>query len=250
MPRLLQPNSMKRPKKPAKLLHAGILLAAAAYAAAPLGFRMPAVAAASANASTLPLNSSVLFVLDDTISSHAKTGTVVRAHLRDPLVVGGVTVAAAGTPVQIEVTQTSAAEMGNVDGYVDIFINPLPLADGKTLPLETPASHLNRQMTAGQQSTQAAADQTGDIFVPYYLFYHILRKGADVNLRPGTVIPARTGATIEVSGGRVTLIAPAPIVNAGDTPRPAFQPAPLETPPGYVPPTPKASPTVRPTQTP
>lgn len=226
------------------------MVAAAACAAALLDLAPPACAASSTNVSTLPLNSSVLFVLDDAISSHAKAGTIVRAHLKDAIVVGGITAAAAGTPVQIEVAETSAAQLGNINGYVEIYFEPLTLANGKTLPLETPSSYLEHQKSAGAQSTQSVTDTGGEIFVPGYLLYAILRKGSDVTLKPGTVVRARTGATIEARGGQVSVIAPPPLIHSVDTPRPAFVPAPLDTPPGYVPPTPKASPTVRPTQTP
>ncbi|HEV3152312.1 MAG TPA: hypothetical protein VGZ02_00755 [Candidatus Baltobacteraceae bacterium] len=250
MPQLLQPNSAKPRKKRVSLFRAGIFAVAAACAAASVDATPAARAAIAANATTLPLDSSVFFVLDDTISSHAKAGTIVRAHLRDPIVLGGVTVAPAGATVQIEITQTSAAQMGNVDGYAEIFFQPLPLPGGKSLPLVTPTSHLDPHTTAGQQSTQAVTDTVGDIFIPYHVMYHVLRKGSDVTLKPGTVIRTRTGATLEMRRGQLAVIVPPPIVKSVDTPRPAFVPAPLDTPPGYIPPTPKPTPSVAPTHTP
>ncbi|MDP9111928.1 MAG: hypothetical protein M3M96_09885, partial [Candidatus Eremiobacteraeota bacterium] len=52
----------------------------------------------------LPAGSSLLFVLDDRISSkYARSGDSVRAHLRDTLTLGGMTVASAGTPVRIKI---------------------------------------------------------------------------------------------------------------------------------------------------
>ncbi|HZT13920.1 MAG TPA: hypothetical protein VFA29_14040 [Candidatus Baltobacteraceae bacterium] len=249
MPQLLQPNSTTRIRKRANLLGAAILVVAAAFAAASVVPR-PAGAATPAPASTLPLDTSLFFVLDGTISSRSRSGTAVRGHLRDPIVLGGMTIAAAGTPVTIEITQTSPAQMGNVDGYADIYFEPLALTGGKSLPLTTPTSHLYPQMTAGQESTRAATDTVGDIFIPYHIVYHVLRKGSDVTLKPGAVIRARTAATLQIERGTIAVILPPPLVTSADTPRPAFVPAPLETPPGYRPPTPKPTPTAQATHTP
>jgi len=249
VPQLLQLNSTTPTRRPANRLGAAILVVAAAFAAASVVAR-PAVAAAPAAASTLPLDSSLFFVLDGTISSRSHSGTTVRAHLRDPVVLDGTTVAPAGTPVTIEITQTSAAQMGNVDGYADIYFEPLALPGGKSLPLTTPTSHLYPQMTAGQESTRAATDTVGDIFIPYHIVYHILRKGSDVTLKPGAVIRARTAATLQFERGTLAVVLPPPLVTSADAPRPAFVPAPLETPPGYRPPTPKPSPTAQATHTP
>lgn len=202
---------------------------------------------ASAAPSALPLDSSLLFVLDGTISSHAKIGTRVPAHLRDALVVDGRTIAPAGSPETIEITQSSAAQMGNVDGSVDIFFEPLRLAGGQTLPLLAPTSHITPHMTAGAANTRGITDTVGDIFIPYHYMYHVLRKGSDVTLRPGSIIRARTAALVRIFGGRVTIQAPPPIPNEASTPAASFVPAPLATPPGYVMPTPKATASPSPT---
>lgn len=265
-----QPRSSKsRTKKPANPARAGILILAAACAAAaisagPQTARAIVVATpappprveptstptGTPNSTVLPLNSSLFFVLDDTVSSHSKPGTVARAHLRDPIVLDGITVARAGTPVNIDITQASAAQVGGVDGTVEIYFESMTLPDGKTLPLSTPTARINPHMTAGQQSTRGITDTVGDIFIPGHFLYHMLRKGGDVNLRPGTVIRARTAATVAISRGAVAVSTPAPFVTSEDAPHPAFSVAPIYTPPGYHAPTPKPSPSVQPTQTP
>lgn len=201
-------------------------------------------------ATALPLDSSLFFVLDDTLSSRLKTGTIVRAHLRDPIVLGGRTVVAAGTPVGIEVTQAIPAHMGNEDGSVDIFFRALPLPDGKTIPLTTPTAHIDPHVSVGQYNTRATIDTIGDIFVPGHYLYHMLRKGRDVTLGPGTILRARTGASLEMAKGALVIATPQPFVTIGDTPHPAFSPAPVYTPPGFQLPTPKPSPSVKPTSTP
>jgi hypothetical protein len=258
----------QRPNNKRKKLanRAGILAIAAACAAAAVGagpqtaraivVATPRPGAASPLLRTphysteVPLDASLFFVLDGTISSRLKPGTVVRAHLRDPLVLGGTTIAAAGSPVDIEVYQTNAAHMGNEDGSVDIYFQPLHLADGKDLPLITPTAHIDPHVSVGQYNTQAVTDTIGDIFIPGHYIYHILRKGRDVVLGPGTVLRARTSAKVTVEKGAVVLATPQPFVTPGDTPHPAFVPAPMYTPPGFVQPTPKPSPSAKPTSTP
>jgi hypothetical protein len=205
----------------------------------------------SPNATVLPLSSSLFFVLDDTISSRAKAGSVVRAHLREPIVLRGVTIARAGTPVNIVLTQTSGAQAGNVDGFVEMYFDALTLASGKTLPLTTPSAHITPHMSAGQASTRDITDTVGDIFIPGHYIYHILRKGADVTLRPGTIIRARTAATVRLEHrGAVAISTPAPFSSSNDAPAAGFMPAPFATPPGFHAPTPKPSPSVQPTKTP
>lgn len=267
MPQLL-PNSNKR-KKPANSRRISALVLAAASAAA--AFVVPfapaqaivrptpeppprgvptALPTGTPNSSVLPLNSSLFFILDETISSHTKPGTIVRAHLRDPIVLDHQTVAAAGAPVEIEVTQSAAAQAGNVDGTVEIFFRNLKLAQGRDLPLITPTARINPHMSAGAESTRGVTDTIGDIFIPGHMLYHIFRKGSDVTLRPGTVMRARTAATLSVARGGVAIATPAPFVTNADKPHPSFSAAPIATPPGFEPRTPKPSPTVKPSSTP
>ncbi len=266
MLQLPRPSWKNKRKKPASLVRGSLVSIAAVCAAASFGtcpqpahaIVIPspapprrAVPAATPtgtpNSTILPLSSSLFFVLDDTISSHSKAGTVARAHLRDAIILNGVTVAKEGTPVGIVVTQTSAAQSGNVNGSLQMYFEGLPLASGKTLPLVTPSAHIDPSTTAGQQSTRAVTDTVGDIFIPGHFLYHMLRKGSDVTLRPGTVIRARTAATVHVSTtGAVAVSTPPPFSSSLDTPHPAFEPAPLATPPGFHTPVPKPSPSKTP----
>jgi hypothetical protein len=262
-----QPQRPKQKKKQAN--RAGIVIAAAAIAAAAAGAGPQAAGAyvppptpsprastpantpaISPNATVLPLDSSLFFVLDGTISSRLTAGTIVRAHLRDPIVLDHKTIAPAGTAVDIEISQADRAHMGNEDGSVDIYFKALRLPGGQTLPLMTPTGHIDPHVTVGQYNTRAVTDTIGDIFIPGHYLYHMLRKGHDVTLGPGTVLRARTGAELSVAKGTVVVAAPAPLVTAGDTPHAAFSPAPMYTPPGFVLPTPKPSPSITPTSTP
>ena len=255
---------LKNRKKRAKLARAGILALAAACAAAAISASpqraraivVPRTVSPSAlpepvrDANDVPAASSLFFILDDTISSRGQSGTAARAHLRDAIVVGGITVAPAGSPVWIRIIHAKGAEMANVDGYVDIYFDSLALANGGTLPLVTPTSHIDPHLTASQANTQAVTDTVGDIFIPYHFLYHMLRKGMEVELRPGTVVRARTAAEIKAQAGKVAIIMPPAIAGAGDAPRPPFKVAPVATPPGFATPTPKPSPSAQPSAQP
>lgn len=266
MPQQPHPLKSKR-KKPAN--RAGILALATACAVAaigagpqaaraivvptpaPRGVKPAPMPTLDPNATVLPLDSSLFFVLDDAISSRLKAGTVVRAHLKNAIVLAGKTIAPAGTPVEIEVYQVMPAHMGNEDGSVDIYFKPLLLPGGKSIPLVTPTSHIDPHVSVGKYNTQAAVDTVGDIFIPGHYIYHMLRKGRDVTLGPGTLLRARTGASLVVSrSGALAIATPQPFVTVRGTPHPEFSPEPLITPPGFQMPTPKPSPSVTPTTTP
>ena len=264
----MQQPQQPKIKRKKRVNRAGILAVAAVCAAAAVGggpqtaralvvptpepsSAAPAAASkGTTNSTTLPLDSSLFFVLDDTLSSRLKAGSVVRAHLRDPIVLGGKTIARAGAPVEIEVSQVSPAHMGNQDGSVEIYFKALALADGTSIPLTTPTSHIDPHISVGAYNTRAVTDTVGDIFIPGHYIYHMLRKGRDVVLGPGTVLRARTGASIEVARGAVLVATPRPLITVSDTPHPGFVPAPMYTPPGFHLPTPKPSPSVQPTSTP
>jgi hypothetical protein len=190
-------------------------------------------------------------VLDDTLSSRSsQAGSIVRAHLRDPIVVSGKTIAPVGTLVEIEVTQSDRAHMANEDGWLEVYFKALKLPNGKRIPLITPTPHIDPHVTVGQESTREVTDTVGDIFIPGHYIYHMLRKGRDVVLGPGTVLRARTGASISVAAGAVVIATPQPFLTVRDTPHPGFIPAPVYTPPGFHLPTPKPSPSPHPTSTP
>jgi len=150
--------------------------------------------------------------------------------------------------VQIEVLKADAAQIGNVDGSVDIYFEPLPLPGGKTLPLHTPTEHIDPHISGGQASTKAIADTVEDIVIPYHYLYHVLRKGMEVDLHPGTQIRARTAAVVAIgASGQVVVTTPPPFDLNTDKPATQFKPAPYWAPPGVATPSPKPSPTASPT---
>ena len=147
-------------------------------------------------ANLLPYGSTLPFVLDGAISSSgSKEGELVPAHLARALVVGGVTVAPAGTPIQIHIVDASPASNPDIYGYVDIYVRPMLLADGRELPLRAPSSHLNVNSSAGHDSTAALENTVGDIFTPGLLL-HVFRKGRNFVLEPGATIKLRTQAAL------------------------------------------------------
>jgi hypothetical protein len=225
------------------------IVSSATPSPAPFGAGPTTASTPDAAANVLPIDSSVFFVLDGTVSSRGEKGTMVRAHLRDAIVLGGKTLAPAGAPLDLSIVDVRRALMGNVDGWVQVDLHALRLADGQTLPLHLPRSHIDRFVTVGQASTQETTDTIGDIFVPYHMLYHALRKGSDVTLRPGTVLRARTSAALKIAGTAVVISTPQPFNSTNDKPYAAFSPAPVFTPRGFVPPTPKPSPSPTPTST-
>ena len=182
----------------------------------------------------LPFDSTLLCVLDDPISSKAsKSGQIVRAHLQNALVVGGRTVADAGAPMQIRIVDVSPADIADTYGFVDIFFLPLTLSDGRTLPLRAPIERLTPNVSSGHASTVASEDTAGDIFVPYYPLYQILRKGKNFVLGAGSVIPAKTEATLTAQrNGTISIVTPPPLAQGTEPPNAAFPVIPLATPLG------------------
>lgn len=209
----------------------------------------PAAAPKSVNGGKeLPFDSSVIFVLDDAIASGAShAGETVRAHLKAPLVVGGVTVAPAGTPEKIRILDAESAKSGDVYGYVNIFFMPLALPDGRELPLRAPTSHLTANTSPGHEATVATEDTIGDIFIPYHVLYHAFRKGRNFTLGAGAEIRARTQATLTaLRNGTVAIGTPQPISIDMDAPHSTFPVHQLATPKPNASPGPLQAPTLRP----
>jgi hypothetical protein len=198
----------------------------------------------------LPFDTTLLFVLDDPISSKgSKAGQIVRAHLQTGIVLAGRTVAPAGTPAQIRIVAVSAADIADVYGFVDIFFEPLALPGGATLPLRAPIARLTPNVSSGHQATVGAEDTVGDIFVPYYPLYQILRKGKNFVLAPGSVIPANTEATLTAQrNGAIAIVTPHPLARSTEPPNATFPVMPLATPfgPGIEMPRHKPSPSPAP----
>jgi len=191
----------------------------------------------------LPFGSSLTFVLDGTISSSkSKAGEIVQAHLERALVLEGVTVLPAGSPVQIKIADASPASNPDIYGYVDIYFRPLALPDGSLIPLHAPASHLSVHVSAGHESTADVENTVGDIFAPTLLL-HVFRKGRNFVLEPGARIKAVTDATVLLeSGGTVAVETPAPLILDAETPISSFKAMPMASPPdNYKPPLPVPS---------
>jgi hypothetical protein len=204
---------------------------------------------APANAVILPFGSPIDFVLDDTISSsRSKAGEIVHIHLRQPLVVNGVTLAAAGTPATLTILNVHAAAASDNDGSVQITIQPLDVEGKRTLPIRASHEFLTIEHTGGQLATRSATDTITDVFIPYGILYTLFRKGHNFVLPPGAVLRALTNATIDASDpSAVAIVAPSPMTINNDVPHADFTPAPFYTP---IPPRPKRTPSPKPTRPP
>ena len=193
-------------------------------------------------------------MLDDPISSKSsKAGQLIRVHLKDAIVVGGRVIAPAGAPAQVRIVDTSPADIMDVYGFVDIFFEPLTLADGRTLPLRAAVARLEPRVSSGHESTVEAEDTVGDIIVPYYPLWQIARKGKNFVLGPGSVLPAKTQATLSAqSNGTIAIVTPAPLVQGVEPAADTFPASPLATPfgPAAATPRPRSTPPPSPSPTP
>lgn len=180
----------------------------------------------------LPLDSSLLLVIDEPISSKSsKAGQLIRAHLKSAIVVSGHVVAPAGTPAQVKIVDVSPSDIADTYGFVDIYFEPLPLPDGRMLPLRAPVARLTPRVTSGHESTVEAEDTVGDIVVPYYALWQIFRKGKNFVLGPGSELPARTQATITAQpNGSIAIVTPHPLSPDLEAPNPAYSAVPMATP--------------------
>ncbi len=175
---------------------------------------------------------------------------MIHVHLKNAIVVGGRVVAAAGAQAQIRIVDASPSDIADTYGFVDIFFEPLTLSDGRTLPLRTPVARLAPNISGGHESTVAAEDTAGDIFLPYYPLWQIMRKGKNFVLGTGSVIPANTEATLTAQpNGAIAIVTPRPLQASTEPANATFPVLPLATPfgPGA---TPRPRPTPRPTPSP
>jgi hypothetical protein len=200
----------------------------------------------------LPFDASLIFVLDDPISSKGSgKGDLVRVHLQSAIVLNGHEVVPAGTKATIRIINASKADMMDTYGFVDIFFEPLQLPDGRTLPLRAPTSRLAVNVSSGHSSTVGVEDQVGDILIPDYALYQIFRRGKNFVLSPGAAIRARTEAKLEaLPNGTLAIETPQPVANHFELPHSSFPAQPAATPYGSRPenhrrprPTPTPSPT-------
>jgi hypothetical protein len=180
----------------------------------------------------LPFDSNLVFVLDDAISSKAsRVGQFIPAHLKNPLEVGGRVIAPAGASTKIRIVAVSAADVGDVYGFVDIFFEPLELPNGRTLPLRAPVARLEPHVSSGHESTVAAEDTIEDVVIPYHFLYHIFRKGKNFVLNAGSELPALTEATLTaLPNGAVAIQTPHPLEPNLRVPKSTFPVEPLATP--------------------
>ena len=185
----------------------------------------------------LPVGSPLYFVLDDPISSaRSRPGDVVHMHLRDALVVNGVTLAPAGTPGSMTIVRTHHAASGDNDGSVQISLAPLALPQYGTLPIRAINEYLTIDHTAGQLSTRDATDTVVDIFVPTYVIWQALRKGHEYVLQPGTVFRALTGGALDARDPHsIAIQSPEPLFTGGEMPHAAITESPFFTPAPMLP---------------
>jgi len=182
-------------------------------------------------------------------------GMSVNAHLRDALILNGVTLAPAGTAMTLIVSAAAPAKIGGIDGSIDFYFKPLDLGRYGALPIRAALSHVAIERSAGRAATRDTLDTAGDIFIPGYVLFHALRKGQNVVLPAGTAIRARTTASIDAADAQDVVIAtPAPLRLSGDRPFSPFTPLPLFTERPTVPqrspsPSPSPSPSAAPTST-
>jgi hypothetical protein len=198
----------------------------------------------------LPYGSPILFVLDDKINSGSTApGTTIHMHLKSPLVVGGQVLASAGAPATFTVVTTAKAQTGDVDGAIQIHLEPFALPGRNVLlPVRAYHEYLTIEMTAGQLATRGTTDDIADVFVPYHSLYHALRKGHQMVLPAGSILRAETDATIDASKpGSLTIATPPPFVSTFDAPHADLTAAPFYTPAPMRPhPLPKGKPTLPP----
>ncbi len=218
----------------------------------PRGKPTVAPTAAPANTLILPLGSPIDFVLDDEMGSNkSKAGQTIRIHLRNPLIVNGVTLAPAETPATLRILGVHRATAGDNDGSLQIAIQPLELPKYGALPIHANHEYLTIEHTRGQLATRGATDTITDIFLPGAVLYNALRKGRDFVLPSGAILRAQTAATIDATDPKsIAIVIPHPILLNHDAPHADFTPSPIYTPVPPPPKKPKATPRPSPTRPP
>ena len=159
-------------------------------------------------------------VLDHAVSTaDLEPGAIVPAHLRDAIVLRGKTLAKAGAPVQLFVTEVRRAGNG-VGGEVVLRVEPVHLGDELSLPM--------RLLHPALSSTLVLANPD-DIVLPAK-DKNLPIRGSDLTLLPGTQLRARTTATVDATDPNKTVLAtPLPYTLSKERPYAAFTPIPLTT---------------------
>jgi hypothetical protein len=206
--------------------------------------------------SYLPVGSPIELVLDDPVDSKkTKGGTLIRLHLAKRLVVGGLELASAGAPASLKVVSTQPALAPDIDGSVKIVLDPLLLPGRGSLPVSAAHEYITVELTAGQASTNSLEDAAKDIFIPGHVLYRQFRKGRELTLPVGSILRARTAASVDASAApNIVISTPPPFRLSTDVPHAAFTAIPLYTIPTplarHSPPPPSPTPTPTPVPTP
>jgi hypothetical protein len=148
------------------------------------GAQSPAMAPA------LPIGSPLTIIADETVDPRVRPGSEFRAHLRDPLTVGGTLVATAGTAARLVVTAKETAKDGAPAYRIAIIGLNLGLAG--TLPV-APTTPTVGHVTAGM------------------------------------AIPATTLAAVGFEQGKIRVVVPLPFKLSNESPNGGYTPAPLRT---------------------
>jgi hypothetical protein len=199
----------------------------------------------------LSAGSILTIVLDHTVSTaELEPGAIIPAHLRDAIVVRGKTLAKAGAPLHLIVTEVRRAGNG-VGGEVVLRVEPVHLEDELNLPMRLlhPALSATLVLANPDDITLPAKEKTSPPV-----------RGSDLTLVPGTLLRARTMATVDATDPNKTVLAtPLPYTLSTDRPYAAFTPIPLTTynPSAFTPaprrrrgrPTPSPSPSPSPSET-
>ena len=160
-------------------------------------------------------------VLDHTVSTaELEPGAIIPAHLRDAIVLRGRTLAKAGAPLRLIVTEVRHAGNG-VGGEVVLHVEPLHLEGELNLPM--------RLLHPALSATLVLANPE-DIALPAKAKSSPPVRGSDLTLSPGTLLRARTMVTLDATDPNKTVLAtPLPYTLSTDRPYAAFTPIPLTT---------------------
>jgi hypothetical protein len=160
-------------------------------------------------------------VLDHTVSTaELEPGAIVPAHLRDAIVLRGKTLAKAGTPLHLIVTEVRRAGNG-VGGEVVLRVESLRLDDELNLPLRLQHPALSATLVLANPD---------DVVLPAKARSSPPVRGSDLTLAPGTQLRARTTVTVDATDPNKTVLAtPLPYTISTDRPFAAFTPIPLTT---------------------
>jgi hypothetical protein len=156
-----------------------------------------AIATAQAPQHALPTGSAVVFVADGHLDLTSPAGSTASAHLRDPLVLDGVTIAAAGTKARLLGGSTLTDGKREVRIALDQFTTVggiLPVKLVLPLPAAVDAG------TVLEARTMAIVEHVGDRYSIRIPFPFPL--SADKPAAYYTPTPARTASPASMSGRR------------------------------------------------